>query len=628
MTSAPTADLDVPVVIAQHSLSVGEALAGHEEAVGGQGDGGGTDAQVAAGSLSGDIPTRRQWIDDIDSAISELVNKRMVISREIQTIRTSTGAARLELARERDVIAGYERALGSAGSVLALTMLEICRGASPVVRASLTAAPSHEGPSAPAEIRIPRQRRSSESDREPFAPHISSVEVSGAARQTATEVSLAPVVERHPKHAAASPVRARRHYYTLALVVTVVDAVATIVARPDGGWHAADGSAVRVFSALALANFVVAVLFRQTAVVNTLFNLAAAMPRRFPHRLLRTASRVYTIGGIHVGAAAAGTAFFLAALAYQLDSYVRGLAAPTTWMLGVSIAAGVLLIVIVGCAMPTIRYRRHKLFEFTHRFGGWLAVALLWVLTAQTLSQRAGGSSRLSIWLQSPRLWAVMVITLSIALPWLRLRRVEISVDRPSSHVAIVKVRGPRAPRVGSTLAVSRTPLGEWHSFACFGDAREHQVTILVSRAGDWTARFIDDPPRHLWVRGIPAAALARIEVLHKRLVYVCTGSGIGPMLGQILARQVPATLVWSTRSPRRTYGEAIVDQIIEAIPSATIWDTTEQGTADVPELAIRAAQSFQADAALVVSNQATTWRVAEALERAGVPAFGPIWDS
>jgi chorismate mutase len=146
---------------AQLSPSLGTARAGdqalHEQSLGGQRDGG-TDAQVAAGSLSGDIPTRRQWIDDIDSAICALVTRRMVISREIQTIRTSTGAARLELARERDVIAGYERALGSVGSVLALTMLEICRGASPVVRASLTAAPSHEGPSAPAEIRIPRQR--------------------------------------------------------------------------------------------------------------------------------------------------------------------------------------------------------------------------------------------------------------------------------------------------------------------------------------------------------------------------------------------------------------------------------------------------------------------------------------
>ncbi len=27
---------------------------------------------------------------------------------------------------------------------------------------------------------------------------------------------------------------------------------------------------------------------------------------------------------------------------------------------------------------------------------------------------------------------------------------------------------------------------------------------LLISRAGDWTSRFIDDPPSHLWVRGVP----------------------------------------------------------------------------------------------------------------------------
>ncbi len=44
------------------------------------------------------------------------------------------------------------------------------------------------------------------------------------------------------------------------------------------------------------------------------------------------------------------------------------------------------------------------------------------------------------------------------------------------------------------------------------------------------------------------------------------TGRGIGPCLGQILA------------NPRRTYGDALVDEVATVQPDATIWDTTERG--------------------------------------------------
>ena len=64
-------------------------------------------------------------------------------------------------------------------------------------------------------------------------------------------------------------------------------------------------------------------------------------------------------------------------------------------------------------------------------------------------------------------------------------------------------------------------------------------------------------------MRGIPTAApMASVEVLYERVVYVVTGSGIGPVLGQILAARVDARLVWSTRSPRETYGDALVDEV------------------------------------------------------------------
>ena len=38
--------------------------------------------------------------------------------------------------------------------------------------------------------------------------------------------------------------------------------------------------------------------------------------------------------------------------------------------------------------------------------------------------------------------------------------------------------------------------------------------------------------------------------------------------------------------------------------------------------------RDFAAEAVLVVSNKAATWSLVHGLERLGVPAFGPIWDS
>ena len=45
-------------------------------------------------------------------------------------------------------------------------------------------------------------------------------------------------------------------------------------------------------------------------------------------------------------------------------------------------------------------------------------------------------------------------------------------------------------------------------------------------------------------------------------------------------------------------------------------------------QLAHQAYRDFDAEAVFVVSNKAATWRVVHGIERLGIPAFGPIWDS
>jgi ferredoxin-NADP reductase len=131
-----------------------------------------------------------------------------------------------------------------------------------------------------------------------------------------------------------------------------------------------------------------------------------------------------------------------------------------------------------------------------------------------------------------------------------------------------------------------------------------------------------------VWVRGIPTVGVANVRKLFTKVVLVATGSGIGPVLGHLLDTSVPARLVWVTKNPRLTYGDAFVDEIEAAQPDALIWDTGALGKPDVLQLAHAAYAESGAEAVICVSNRTVTWQVVHGLERCGIPAFGPIWDS
>jgi hypothetical protein len=288
----------------------------------------------------------------------------------------------------------------------------------------------------------------------------------------------------------------------------------------------------------------------------------------------------------------------------------------------------VLGLVTLGAA-PPVRARAHDVFEQTHRWGGWSALALFWALTIELAVDGRGEASAVDALAADWHAWVLAGLTACIVWPWLRLRRVPITVHRPSSHVAVVELDYGVRPAYSSGVGISRTPLGGWHAFATIATPGRPGYRLVISRAGDWTGRFVDDPPSHVWVRGIPVAApMAKTANLYSRVVYVVTGSGIGPILGQVLANRVPSLLVWSTRDPRRTYGDALVDEVAVIQPNAVIWDTTRQGKPDLLRLALDAHAGFGAEAVIVVSNKATTLRLVDDLERRGIPAFGPIWDS
>jgi hypothetical protein len=210
------------------------------------------------------------------------------------------------------------------------------------------------------------------------------------------------------------------------------------------------------------------------------------------------------------------------------------------------------------------------------------------------------------------------------------LRKVPIAVERPSEHAVVISLDHGAKPGVGTTRPISRKPFVGWHQFANVPPrAGSSGYRMVISRAGDWTGAFIDDPPDSVWVRGIPTHSVANVGDLFTKMVYVTTGSGIGPVLPHILTRERPSRLVWVTRDPYETFGEALVTEIMDAQPDAVIWNTDQRGKRpDILRLAYAAYLQSGAEAVLCISNDKVTWQVVHGLERRGIPAFGPIWDS
>jgi CRP-like cAMP-binding protein len=382
---------------------------------------------------------------------------------------------------------------------------------------------------------------------------------------------------------------------------------------------------------VAQANIALAIVFRQQYVINLLGWIATRPPVTWPMRVRWTLGKYYHFGGLHVGFALSGTAWYLTFVAMLIDGLATGKGGGVdVAVVAVSSVVASLIVVLVFMARPSSRNQHHDTFEATHRFGGWTVLVLVWVNTIVFSTSRAQGSAASAL-LSAPTVWILVVTTCGAVWPWLLLRKVALTVERPSSHVAILHLDQDLSPPVGTTRAISRGPLYGWHPFANVPVATgsgKRGYRMAVSRAGDWTAEMIDNPPAHVWVRGIPTVGVINVKKLFSKVVIVTTGSGIGPALGHLLAAETPSQLVWATRDPTETYGAALVDEILTAQPEAIIWNTDELGRPDMLRLAYRAYITSGADAVICISNKTVTWNVVHGLEQRGIPAFGPVWDS
>jgi len=380
---------------------------------------------------------------------------------------------------------------------------------------------------------------------------------------------------------------------------------------------------------VAVSNIFVAVIVRQQRVINALFALAI-LPGTSARLGIRWAlGKIYHFGGLHSSCSVAAAVWILllvVAMTYHLAVGRSGISVETVVL---SYTILLELIALVVLALPPLRTKYHNSFERTHRFGGWSVLLLVWVQTVLFVrDQKRVEVALASALASSATFWMLLLVTWSIIYPWTHLRKVPIEVEKPSDHVVVVKFDYGVTPFPGSSTAISVAPLLEWHSFANVPTPGKTGYRLVISRAGDWTGRFIDNPPTHVWVRGIPTAGVARIETLFRKVLYVATGSGIGPVLPHLLAHQVPARLLWTTRDPRNTYGDSLVNEIIDAEPGAIVYDTTKHGKPDMVQLTFDAYQECGAEAVIIISNQKLTRKVVYGLESRGIPCFGAIWDS
>ncbi|KAH7304763.1 surfactin synthetase subunit 3 [Stachybotrys elegans] len=381
------------------------------------------------------------------------------------------------------------------------------------------------------------------------------------------------------------------------------------------------------------ANLLGAVLLRQDYVVNLIFWACSRLSTSLPLSVRRHFARVYHNGGVHSGCAVSASVWWTVFTGAATGNFLAAgdaLYPVDLATLLLSYLVLLLLVSILVMAYPAIRAKMHDQFEWTHRFAGWTALGLVWahvVLSANTAAtpERPLGQTLAA----TPALYLVALTTLSIALPWMRLRRVRVVPEPLSKHAVRLHfdfvTPGPCTSR---GVRITDRPLVEWHAFAAIPEPSGKGFSIIVSKAGDWTRKIIENPPTSIWTRGTPASGVLAIAPLFKKIVLVATGSGIGPCMPVLMERRVPARVLWSTKNPLKTYGQGIMDTILAADPDALIWDTDHRGRPDLVKLAYQIYKESDAECICIISNGPTTNKFVYRMESRGIPAFGPIWDS
>ncbi|KAK5116191.1 hypothetical protein LTR62_008517 [Meristemomyces frigidus] len=383
------------------------------------------------------------------------------------------------------------------------------------------------------------------------------------------------------------------------------------------------------------ANLLTAVLMRQEHAINLLFHMACSLPARTPLKIRRIAAKMaYNNGGVHSGSAVSALLWYIF-YAVLVVRHFRGGDAANRAVAAISAAILVIFTMLILLAHPTMRRKYHDLWELSHRFGGWTAVALVWaqIMTVAVTSSHPAGRPLAAALVSLPTFWFLVIITCCLVYPWLRLKRLPVNATKLSDHATQLHFADRQLPTCRA-VRLAHNPLLECHGFATIPDKpdtsdAEKGYTVVISRAGDFTHSMIQHPPKHIWLRGAPTTGVMRLSSLFTPIVIVATGSGIGPCLSFLnVYPNHPMRILWSARSPAQTYQADIMNDVLRADGNAVIIDTKRTGKPDLIALTFALAKECAAEAVMIISNPAVTREVVYGMESRGIAAFGAIFDS
>ena len=250
-----------------------------------------------------------------------------------------------------------------------------------------------------------------------------------------------------------------------------------------------------LLSTAVATNLTVSILIRQELVINLLFIIFGKCPQWFPLRIRRLAAKIYHLGGVHSGAGIAATIWFgiYNVSVFRISEEVMSNNLKS-WILGITMLQDVLLIGILAMSFPKCRQWNHNLFEQTHRFAGWTAVGLFWaVFFLLTVARhQQSGQPVMKLVCTAPAFWLLFTSTISLILPWLRLRRVPLQAEPLSDHAVRLHFTYANTPLCAAPR-ITDNPLKEWHAFA--GIPEEDGVRLLGDCVESWRLDNEDDHP-------------------------------------------------------------------------------------------------------------------------------------
>ena len=393
----------------------------------------------------------------------------------------------------------------------------------------------------------------------------------------------------------------------------------------------------------AAANFCVGVLMRNEHIVNGLFRIACGLPLSTPVCIRRYAAKIYSYGGVHSSCGVSGFLWYLTFCGLVLTqiSFSARQGAAVDWqhiVLGATVGCTVIiLIVILVFAHPILRNKSHNHFEIIHRYAGWTTIGFIWLQTVLLVLSNSKASHRSfgSVLIQTPTFWFLAIVTLCIIYPWTRLRLRSVHVEVLSDHATRLSFDYLGKIEAGYGLRLTHNPLMETHAFATIPNNNGRKgFSTLVSNAGDWTNDLIRCPRRRIFVKGAPLLGVMRIALLFKSVLVIATGSGIGPCMSLLhappedLPRRPKMRVIWSAASPVESFGDNVVESVLQADSHAVIVDTKQTGRGNLLALSYSLFKDSGAEAAIIISNPVVTKKVVHGLEAYGIPAYGAIFDS